>query len=158
MKTLVMNENSVSTDMFTDDTILIIDEQKITVGLPEDAVTLVEATALAGTSADYGNCFSSGTTLGTEIVTKISTSTTAGYHNFTVNSDGITAMQSKIGSGTFTICLMGSRFDHGNTAPSLGGGYTKIKCYYANYTGTSRDPKIDITYAVDNSVFFGCNF
>ena len=129
-----------------------------TVGLPEDAVTLVEATALAGTSEDYGNCFSSGTTLGTEIVTKISTSTTAGYHDFTVNSDGITAMQSKIGSGTFTICLMGNRFDHGNTAPSLGGGYTKIKCYYANYTGTSRDPKIDITYAVDNSVFFGCNF
>ena len=127
----------------------------------EDAVTLVEATALAGTSADYGNCYTGATILGTEVVAKMSTSTTAGYHDFTVNSNGITAMQSKIGSGTFTICLMGSRFDHGNTAPSLGGGYTKIKCYYANYTGTSRDPKIDITYAAavtDNSVFFGCYF
>jgi hypothetical protein len=131
-----------------------------TVGV-EDNVTLVEATALGGTSAEYGNCYTSGTTLGTEIVTNISTSTTAGYHIFTVNSGGITAMQSKIGSGTFAMCLMGYRFDNGNTAPSLGGGYTKIKCYYANYTGTSRDPKIDITYAVavtDNSVFFGCNF
>ena len=56
---------------------------------------------------------------------------------------------------------MGFLFDKRNTAPSLGGDYTKIQCYYADYTGTSRDPKIDITYAAavtDNSVFFGCNF
>ena len=77
-----------------------------TVGGGVDAVILHEATALAGTTADYGNCYTSGTTLGTTLVTAIQVSTTAGYHVFTVNSGGITAMQSKIGSGTFTICLM----------------------------------------------------
>ena len=132
-----------------------------TVGSNADKVTLVEATALAGTSADYGNCFASGVTLGTEVSDVVTVSTTAGYHTFTINSNGITAIQNKIGSGTFTICLMGNNFDKRLSAPSLGGNYTQIQCYYADYTGTSRDPVLNLTYetaVTDNSVFFGCNF
>ena len=132
-----------------------------TVGSDADDVALIEATALAGSVDDYGNCFTSLVTLGTAVSDVVTVSTTAGYHTFTINSDGITAIQNKIGSGTFTICLMGNKYDIRLSAPSLGGNYTKIKCYYADYTGTSRDPKLTLTYAAavtDNSVFFGCNF
>ena len=127
-------------------------------------VTLVEATALAGTSADYGNCYvgiGTSTTLGTEITSFQAVSATEGYHTFTINSDGLTAIRDEIGSGTFTVCLMGDYYDHSNSAPPLGGNYTQIKCHYADYTGTSRDPKLTLTYetaAVDNAIFFGCNF
>ena len=130
-----------------------------TVGSNADDVILVEATALAGSADDYGNCFSSGSTLGTDVSDIVTVSTTAGDHSFTITSDGITAIQNKIGSGTFTVCLMGNNFDKRNTAPSLGGDYTQIQCYYAEYTGTSRDPALILTYAAaDNSVFFGTNF
>ena len=126
-------------------------------------VTLVQATALAGGLADHGNCYvgiGTSTTLGTEITSYVEVSTTAGYHTFTINADGLTAIQDEIGSGTFTVCLMGDYYDHSNSAPSLGGNYTKIKCYYADYTGTSRDPKLTLTYetVTDNAVFFGTNF
>ena len=130
-----------------------------TVGSDADDVALVEATALAGDASDYGNCFTSLITLGTQVSDVVTVSTTEGYHTFTINSDGITAIQNKIGSGTFTICLMGNNYDLRVSSPSLGGNYTQIKCHYADYTGTSRDPKLTLTYAaVTNSVFFGCNF
>ena len=126
-------------------------------------VTLVQATALAGGLADHGNCYvgiGTSTTLGTEITSYVEVSTTAGYHTFTINADGLTAIQDEIGSGTFTVCLMGDYYDHSNSAPPLGGNYTQIKCHYADYTGTSRDPKLTLTYetVTDNAVFFGTNF
>ena len=127
-------------------------------------VTLVQATALAGGLADHGNCYvgiGTSTTLGTEITSYVEVSTTAGYHTFTINADGLTAIQDEIGSGTFTVCLMGDYYDHSNSAPPLNGVYTKIQCHYTDYTGTSRDPKLTLTYetaAVDNAIFFGCNF
>lgn len=128
----------------------------------EDAsIFVVQSTALAGGTSDYGNCFSSGTTLGTLFGIGVS-STTEGYCTITFNSGGISAVNSAIGSGTLTLgCL--SYYDFTNTAPTTGSNYAKIKLTYANYTGTSRDPYLDITYggaaaATDNATFFGCNF
>ena len=124
-------------------------------------VVLVEATALAGSTADHGNCFSSGFTLGTTLSDIVSVSTTAGFHTFTLNSDGISAVNGVLGSGTITFALLGYSNDFLNSAPSLGGDYTKIYLRYANYSSTSSDPKMEVTTAAavtDNAVFFGTNF
>ena len=129
-----------------------------TVGSNNDDVTLVEATALAGTSADYGNCFSSGTTLGTEITSPVTVSTSAGYHAFTINSDGISTIQDSIGSGTFTVCLMGDLYDHTPSQPSLNSSYTKIHVYFSEDTSGSKDPYLSVTYKTENSNFLGTNF
>ena len=125
----------------------------------ESTIYVVAATALADGHADYGNVFSSGTTIGTLLGSGQST-TTDGYLTINLNSAGLSAINSAVGSGTLTIGCMGY-YDYNNSAPSLGGNFAKIKFTFANYTGTSRDPYLDITYAAaatDNSVFFGCNF
>ena len=109
--------------------------------------------------ADYGNVFSSGTTIGTLLGSGEST-TTDGYLNITLNSAGISALNSAVGSGTLTIGCMGY-YDYNNSAPPLGGDLASIKFTFADYTGTSRDPYLNITYAAaaaDNAIFFGTNF
>ena len=121
---------------------------------------LVEATALDGGVEDHGNVFSSGTTWHNDIANVNVISTTAGYHDFTVNSDGITLIQNAIGSGSVTVGLVGWYHDYSENIPTGGGDYSKFKVWYSNYLGTSFDPKMDITYAAvtDNATFFGANF
>ena len=132
-------------------------------GVPS-AVRLVEATALAGSTADFGNCFSSGSTLGTDMVGGMgAVSTTAQYHDFELSSDGITALNNAIGSGQFQVCLMGSAFDYSDLDPGSGSTYTRIHVTYSEYGGTTRDPKIEIDYVgsvavTHNATFFGSNF
>ena len=124
-----------------------------------DDVTIVQATALAGLGADYGNVYAHHTTWGTELVTPISVSATAAYHTFTFTSGGISRLQSAVGSGTFTLGLVGDYYDFNGNAPSLGGDYTKIKVWFADHGTSSFRPYLDITYeAVDNATFFGTNF
>ena len=121
---------------------------------------LVEATALDGGVEDHGNVFSSGVTWHDDIANVAVVSTTAGYHDFTMNSDGITLIQNAIGSGSVTVGLVGFHNDYSENIPTGGGDYTKIKVWYSNALGTSFDPKMDITYVVaaDNATFFGANF
>ena len=131
-------------------------------------IAMVQATTLAGSTADYGNCFSSGTTLGTSMIDNfVEISTTAGYHDFELNSDGISALNSKIGSGLFEVCFMSHKFDYSNEDPDDGSGgsgdYTTISVRYSEYSSTSSDPKIEIDYAAvaavtHNATFFGSNF
>ena len=130
-----------------------------------EKVILVEATdlqSLGGSVADHGNVFSTGTTWHNDISDIVSVSTTAGYHVFTMNSDGIALIQNKIDSSeVMTVGLVGWKYDYSETIPSGGGEYTKIQVTYSNNVGTSRDPKMDITYAAavtDNATFFGANF
>ena len=125
----------------------------------ERTLYIVQATALADGNADFGNVFSSGTTLGTFFGSGEIT-TTEGYHTINFNSGGISAVNSAVGSGTLTIGAMGY-YDYNNSAPSLGGNTVKQKQWFADYTGTSRDPYLNITYAAtttDNSILFGTNF
>ena len=68
-------------------------------------------------------------------------STTLGYHSVAINSDGLTAINSAVGSGDYTLCLLADG-DYANTAPTA---VTRIQIYYANYTGTSRDPYLSLT-------------
>ena len=104
----------------------------------------VEATALADSTDDYGNVFSSGTTLGT-LFGSTTISTTQQYHTWTLNSDAISRINTLIGSGgIFTIGLMGY-YDYNNSAP--GSNELKIKVFYANNFGTSNDPKLELTFS-----------
>ena len=132
-------------------------------------VIAVEATALAGSTADYGNCFSSGSTLGTAVSAAITISTTEGYHTFTITGDtssgGIKVINDAIGSGTVTICLMDHYWDYEDR--DIGGTYgtsesVRHTVSYSDYTGTSRDPYLNINYVsaavADNATFFGANF
>ena len=126
----------------------------------EKTVYAVQATALADSNDDFGNIFSSGTTLGT-LLGSAEISTTLGYHSITLNTAGVSAVNSAIGSGSLIIGVMGY-YDYNNSTPSLGGNYGQQQVYFSDYTGTSRDPKLDITYAAataeDNATFFGTNF
>ena len=125
----------------------------------EKTVYAVQSTALADSNDDFGNIFSSGTTLGT-LLGSAEISTTLGYHSITLNTAGVSAANSAIGSGSLIIGVMGY-YDYNNSATSLGGNYGLQNVYFSDYTGTSRDPKLDITYAagtVDNATFFGTNF
>ena len=124
-------------------------------------VALVEATALEGsTFDDFGNCFSSGSTLGTLVAPAVSVSTTSSYHDFVLNSDGITALNNQIGSGQFQVCLMGHEFDYSDTDPGSGSTYTRIKVWYSESGLTP--PKVEIDYeavaVTNNATFFGSNF
>ena len=124
-----------------------------------EKVILVEATALDDGVEDHGNVFSSGTTWHNDISSAVSVSTTAGFHTFTMNGDGITLIQNAVGSGSVTVGLVSYHYDYSENIPSGGGEYTKIRVYYSNTFGTAYDPKMDITYgAADNATFFGANF
>ena len=124
---------------------------------------LVKATALDDGVEDHGNVFSSGTTWHDDVSSAVLVSTTAGYHDFSLNSDGIAHLQSAIdSSGTATFGLVSNYYDYLENTPSSGGNYTKLEVYYKNYAGTDRQPKVVITYeataVTENSTFFGSNF
>ena len=136
-------------------------------------VIAIEATALAGSTDDYGNVFtgaSGSTTLGTAMssTSGITISTLQGYHLIPITGDtssgGIKVINDAIGSATIVIGVMAWYHDYSNNAPSQSGGasYTRISITYANYSGTSRDPLLEINYegaaVTNNATFFGANF
>ena len=112
-------------------------------------------------TGDYLNVYSSGTTWFDDYSSLVSISTTAGYHSFVLNAEGISALQTAIGSGTFTCALVSNVFDYGGATPSSGGSYTRISVAFKEYIDTSRDPKLEINYTAavtENATFFGANF
>jgi len=139
---------------------IYLDNLGSTINDSEKAI-LVEATALDDSVADHGNVFSSGTTWHNDISDVVSVSTTAGSHTFTMNSDGIALIQSKVGSGSVTVGLVGWYNDYMENVPSGGGEYSRFSVTYREGLGTVSDPKMDITYTAvtaDNATFFGANF
>ena len=115
-------------------------------GTNSSTVYAVAATALADSTDDYGNVFSSGTTLGT-LFSSADLTTTLGYHTWTLNSDAITAINSAISAGsTLTIGLMGY-YDYNGIDPTS--NIVKIAVYYSEFGGgggTGADPKLELTY------------
>ena len=137
---------------------IYMDNLGSTINNAEKAI-LVEATALDDGVEDHGNVFSSGVTWHNALSNNMPISTTAQYVDFTMNGDGETLIQSKIGSGSVTVGLVSYYHDYSENIPTGGGEYTKIKVWYSNNMGTIYDPKMVITYvAADNATFFGANF
>ena len=129
-------------------------------------VIAVEATTLAGSTADYGNVFTSGTTLGTAMSAGTEISGSLGYHSIPITGDtstgGIKVINDAIGSGKPTIGLMSFKYDYSNNTPPLGGDSQGTEVYFSDYSGTARDPYLTINYVTaavaDNATFFGANF
>ena len=96
--------------------------------------------AIAGWSAG-SSLAGSATIYGSQILT--SSWSTSGYNDFTATSDLLTDMKN---NNVVIICFMDYTNDYLNSALTSN---TTLKCgaYYAEYTGTTRDPKIDYTLA-----------
>ena len=120
----------------------------------------IRATALAGSTADFGNCYTSGTTFGTKLADAEVISTTAQNHTFEFNAESVGIAQSLLGNGTLTLAVIGNYADYLGNVPPLGGYYAQVSFRYADYSGTGSDPFLDLTYydGTTNSVFFGTNF
>ena len=130
----------------------------------EDEVIMVAATALAGSNADYGNVYSSGTTWGTAYSSNTAISSSGGVQTITLNAAAITAINSAIGSGNFVCAMVGHYFDYLGNTPLLadsGNPYTKIRLDFSEAPAAFR-PILTTTTSVaavtDNATFFGANF
>ena len=93
----------------------------------------------------------------TKYSAEISTWSTSGYNDITLNAQGLADMRD---DDNIFICLINFDYDLKDVAPT---GFSSHRngFYYTNNTGTSKDPYIDYelaAVATDNSLFFGCNF
>ena len=79
----------------------------------------------------------------TKYSSEVSTWSTSGYNNITLNSTALTDMAN---NNTFKICLIESDFDLPNNEPSVG-TTRRTGMYFVEYSGTSTDPIIDYTAA-----------
>ena len=114
-----------------------------------------DAMVLSGAPASYDG---SGAGDIESYVTKYSDEVTSwnisGYNSITLNAAALSQIASV---STFKIMCMESVHDMRDIQPSAN---NRSGAYYANNTGTSKDPYLDVTEAVtaDNATFFGCNF
>ena len=86
----------------------------------------------------------------TKYSSEIATWSTSGYNNINLTSIAKTDM---LADDALYVCVMEYDHDLKDVAPT---GTNRTGIYYANNTGTSKDPYIE--YELDNAVFFGCNF
>ena len=81
---------------------------------------------------------------------------TSGYNDITLNAQALADMRV---DDTLYICLLNYDHDLLDIEPT---GLNRNGIYYANWTGTSRDPHIDYDLVPvatgNNSIFFGSNF
>ena len=118
--------------------------------------------AIEGWSTGIGSTDGSGGGDNTFNITKysseVTTWSTSSYNTITLNTQALTDMRD---DNKIYIALINYDYDLKDVAPI---NFTAHRngLYYANYTGTSRDPYIDYELAAaattDNSVFFGTNF
>jgi hypothetical protein len=133
-----------------------------TSGGSNDAI-LVEATALDGGVQDHGNVYQSAPNVYHDDISDVVTiNTTAGYHTFTLNSDGIALAQAAIDSGGIMyVGLVSEYHDYRNNVPPPGGNNSQFQVSYVDIATSSSRPHIDIDYeavSADNAIFFGANF
>jgi hypothetical protein len=103
----------------------------------------------SNTALAAGDYDSLGTTAFSDSAIAYASWSASGYNDWAFNTDGIAAI-SKIGVSKF-----GTRCNHDvtNTAPTWGSDYTlTVNCYGAEDTGTTRDPKLVVTYTIEETV------
>lgn len=82
---------------------------------------------------------------------------TAGYNDFTFNSTGRGNI-SKTGVSKFGA--RNANYDAANSAPSTpysGTGISRLRSYFADEAGTSKDPKLVVTYSASTAWTQDCN-
>tara|TARA_R100001443_G_C3313333_1_gene168293 strand:- start:7 stop:687 length:681 start_codon:yes stop_codon:yes gene_type:complete len=114
----------------------------------------IEGWDSSGTNGSGGGDMESSVT---KYSNEITTWSTSGYNDITLNAQALADMRD---NGTIHIALINFDYDLKDVAPTDNTGRNGL--YYANYTGTSRDPYIDYDLAAvataDNAIFFGTNF
>lgn len=74
---------------------------------------------------------------------------TAAYNNFLLNAAGIAAI---ISTGVTKLGLRNANYDVANIDPALAANTNfSMSAYYADYTGTTYDPKLVINYALGDN-------
>ena len=105
-----------------------------------DSLVLVEGTQASATdlaTADY-DAFGS-----TELASRaLSAITTSAYNTLTLNSSGLAIINK---TGHTKLCTRSAR-DVDNSAPGSG-QYSSVAIYWSDETGTSKDPKLVVTYS-----------
>ena len=93
----------------------------------------------------------------TDYSAEVSTWSTSGYNDITLNSKALSDMASL---SVFAVCLVEYDHDYLNSAPSEAD--FDSGCWFADEELTGKDPYIDYTAGVaaaaDNATFFGANF
>lgn len=79
----------------------------------------------------------------TPYTSELATWSTSGYNDLTLNATALTDIKN---NDAFIVCLMEHDYDYSNRAPTSSAA-VKSGLYYDNYSGTSRDPRIDYTLA-----------
>ena len=113
------------------------------------------STPLGNSNGSGGGTFASTSVV--EYSSEISTWSTFGYNEISLNSDALSDM---VNNDTFNCVLIGYDYDYLDQAVSSASYRTQF--YTDANTGTSKDPYIDYavatTSAVENATFFGANF
>jgi hypothetical protein len=103
------------------------------------AATPASNSAIA--NSDYGNTGS--TSFGS--ITYANWTADGGYDDFTLNASGL----AHISKTTYTFFATRLNWDVNNTTTGLtwaSGANTRFECIYADFAGTSRDPKLVVNY------------
>ena len=103
---------------------------------------LVESTQASSSSLANGDIDNYGTT---NFATPIELAT--GSNTFTLNTDGINYLKTKLGSNAVLCIMMKKDFD--NTSPSVGDGRSDL-----NTVETSTKPTLTINYTLGGGAFF----
>ncbi len=119
--------------------------------------------SMAGTTADYDAMLEGLGNQMTKISDNVNVSSVAQYHKFDLNSDGIDAInrittdnKTPYGNSTsLQIALVSDKYDYRAADPVL--EHVRIRVYYTEYTGTSRDPYLSVKHADGTTMGLGIN-
>jgi hypothetical protein len=117
-----------------------------------DSVGIIESTQAAEilAKADYDQCYplNSPTELATRIAASAWSTTDGTYMDFTLNASGKAIIATAAGQAAFAgfakFCTRSGR-DIDNSAPTV--GTNTVGAYMSEYTGTTRDPKLVVTWS-----------
>jgi hypothetical protein len=85
----------------------------------------------------------------TDYTSEVATWDSSGYNEITLNADALVDLED---SDTFAICFMEYDKDYLNSDPGTSHGLTFVGMHHQEYSGTSRDPKIDYTFATVSKI------
>lgn len=118
----------------------------------DDDTAIVESTQAATnnlTTADF-DAFNS-----TELASRVTTWSTSGYNDYTLNASGIALVQAAIAAGGYAKFCLRNKKDIDNNTPAED---NTVQGYGSQDTGTTHDPKIVVTYTPPtnrgNPIFF----
>lgn len=113
-------------------------------------IDVYAATPASTTAIDSGDFQQIGSTSQTGSPISYASWNTAGYNDFTFNATG-RGNVSKTGVSKFGF--RNANYDVAATTPNMGSGYLRayLNGYYSGETGTTKDPKLVVTYTISVS-------